>query len=848
MRIFIKKKLKRLLETMEEMHKYIIAAKTSQLRNEYLQDCQEAALAVGNIVEDNVQNPGEIISLLEQYCEDLYLISVGHWKTDRTEFLSQLLVRVRQLLNKIESSYLVVFMPYKAEMWDSMESIWKTCMEDKRCECRVMPLPYYEYDSVKREWKPCYDGGRFSEEVQVTDYRNYSLDNVQPDVAYIHNPYDGNNFVTSVAPDYYSCQLKKKVGLLVYVPYYVTSGYFTQWNLPAYKHMDYMVVQSDYVKERCRGMYYYDKLLPFGSPKLDRIIEHNKSGGRPLSQWRPLLDGRKAVMLNTSIGSFLTDGEYMLRKLKYIFQIFRSRKQIAIIWRPHPLLEATIRSMRSGLAEEYRGLVQEFENSGIGILDKTPDVTNTVALCDGYIGEDSSSVVNLFLAVGKPVFILNNYITDSFTREEKRRFYIADILKWGDRFWMTSGSYNALLWMDQKYDAIHMAGRLEGQPRWQCAYSFLAVRDDILYLSPMMASQPVSYDIMSSQQKPLHYGQSDGPLSCHRVVSFDDKVFYISFKKREILEYNIRNKTWKSHSECITGLIRGIKDRNLAGQEERGEIGIIYDAQVSGNDLWITSLITNRILCFSMCDGTYTLYDVGEDTNGYSGIIVDGDTVWLGEAHSGDLIRWNRSAGNISSFHISSTVSWRKRRDGAQMHEIGIIDMGRWIIAGHFFSDSLIKFDKLTGDTIRLAEDFLSDADQAANGYCPEAHANCSFVKKIDDSSVLVQRYRDGGAAVINIEDGTYNFFYPTLSEEDYEGFLKDQDGFEKTERQYGFFCWESRIFSLEGFIDALYENKLEGVRERQMMELETMAANLDGTCGEKVHTFIMDVLKKEEQ
>ena len=52
--------------------------------------------------------------------------------------------------------------------------------------------------------------------------------------------------------------------------------------------------------------------------------------------------------------------------------------------------------------------------------------------------------------------------------------------------------------------------------------------------------------------------------------------------------------------------------------------------------------------------------------------------------------------------------------------------------------------------------------------------------------------------------------FYPTLSDEDYGKLTKGEDGFEKIEKKYGFFCYESRIFSLGGFMDALAEGKLK--------------------------------------
>ena len=46
--------------------------------------------------------------------------------------------------------------------------------------------------------------------------------------------------------------------------------------------------------------------------------------------------------------------------------------------------------------------------------------------------------------------------------------------------------------------------------------------------------------------------------------------------------------------------------------------------------------------------------------------------------------------------------------------------------------------------------------------------------------------------------------------------------------------------------MDALAEGKLQAVRSRQMKELETMAANLDGTCGKKVHAHMMRILQGE--
>ena len=67
-------------------------------------------------------------------------------------------------------------------------------------------------------------------------------------------------------------------------------------------------------------------------------------------------------------------------------------------------MEATIKSLRPGLREEYGELVEEYREQGWGIYDDTADVDRAVALCDGYYG-DQSSVVRMCREAGKLVMV-----------------------------------------------------------------------------------------------------------------------------------------------------------------------------------------------------------------------------------------------------------------------------------------------------------------------------------------------------------------------------------------------------------------------------------------------------------
>ena len=95
----------------------------------------------------------------------------------------------------------------------------------------------------------------------------------------------------------------------------------------------------------------------------------------------------------------------MLEKMKYVFRTFKeNQEEVALLWRPHPLIRATIESMRPELWEKYQKLVKQYMAEGWGIYDDTPDMDRAVAISDGYYG-DASSIVQLYEKTGKPIMI-----------------------------------------------------------------------------------------------------------------------------------------------------------------------------------------------------------------------------------------------------------------------------------------------------------------------------------------------------------------------------------------------------------------------------------------------------------
>ena len=95
----------------------------------------------------------------------------------------------------------------------------------------------------------------------------------------------------------------------------------------------------------------------------------------------------------------------MLEKIQQVLKYFcEHSEKVALLWRPHPLLENTIKVMRPLLWKKYVEIVQHYKEAGWGIFDETSDLNRAIMISDAYYG-DWSSVVQLYKKTGKLIMI-----------------------------------------------------------------------------------------------------------------------------------------------------------------------------------------------------------------------------------------------------------------------------------------------------------------------------------------------------------------------------------------------------------------------------------------------------------
>ncbi len=477
-----KNQLLEIVDSMDEAYAFIsgfennFSAMNQSQVLDVLESCREAAVAIGNTIEELGESAIKTIDILVDYCEQLYNQSLV--LNDEKEFkrISQKIgARLKRIRNSINNDLVfkkkVVFFPYKASMWDALESVWKAAVADETCEVSVVPIPYFDRNEDLTAGEMHYEGDLYPDYVPVVDWQKYDVSKEKPDVAYIHNPYDEFNRVTSVHPHYYSYQLKKNVRMLVYIPYYVLAKDSVQKSFctaSGIEYADRVVIQSQSLKDVFETNYkeFFEKkfnipkeqkddfqkcitqkFVALGSPKFDAIVNAKKSDFTIPDEWREIIGNKKIVMYNVSLRTLISDPSLYMKKIRKTIEFFEASSDYVLWWRPHPLFRNTIANISQKFLAEYDEMVSHYKENKIGVYDDTSELQRAIILSDIYYGDSKSSVFVLFCATGKLVVfahIENNSELTTF-EEDMRNHYrdnsSLDALKRNENYDGTAGKH-----------------------------------------------------------------------------------------------------------------------------------------------------------------------------------------------------------------------------------------------------------------------------------------------------------------------------------------------------------------------------------------------------------------------
>lgn len=434
MRKFQKQQIMDVIDSLHLLHGEIrdkLNAKAYDVAGGALTDCQDAAISIGEAIEQLAGDGTAAVHFLEQYCEKVYQTSLQLRDLPAQKIYKLLdgaLIRAENEIRHMPVRKTAVFLPYKASMWDSLESVWRAACRDGDWESVVIPIPYYNRNTDDSLGEMQYEGNDFPQEVPVTDWQQYSLEKEHPDIIFIHNPYDQFNVVTTVHPFFYASRIKDYTEKLVYIPYFIHQNDIAPEHycvLPGTIYADTVILQSEKVREQY--LRYYEAALPelvekqgkeaferkfqaLGSPKFD--VPAASENDIP-EEWREFLgQEKKVIFFNTHLRGLMPGkSEQFLRKLEWVFDFFQKQEDVVLLWRPHPLMVETAKAMNPGAVEPYLKLVDRYRQQKIGIYDDSRELHRAIDLSDAYYGS-GSSVVELFRQQGKPVMLMSEQIRE----------------------------------------------------------------------------------------------------------------------------------------------------------------------------------------------------------------------------------------------------------------------------------------------------------------------------------------------------------------------------------------------------------------------------------------------------
>jgi len=413
MRIYIKKQILNLLDTVTDGIHYMMK-NTGSNYDKMLDNCTNAILSVERaiqkegITEVSFENK-KLLNTLFSMKSCLYI------DTELKSRCSDAKAEVHNLKlliqNQIKTQLEIAFFPYKSSMWDCMDSIWRAAVQDQDCKCFVIPIPYYTMKSgVKSE--SFYEGNNFPNDVPILQCSDYDVQKRHPDIIYFHNPYDQANLVTQVDKNYFSSQLSRFTDMLVYVPYFVYGAssdkhYMASMiSTPGIMHADKIIVQSENQKKIfAKFGLNTNKMIVAGSPKFDAVLKAEQQYQSAPERWKDERKHQKIFLWNSALVSFLNDAKWF-EKSELLISTFSRRQDCMLIWRPHPLLEATIRSIRPMYWERYIGLKEKILSQNNVVLDQNSDAGPAIAASDALIS-DYSSIMFQYAVTGKPILCLS---------------------------------------------------------------------------------------------------------------------------------------------------------------------------------------------------------------------------------------------------------------------------------------------------------------------------------------------------------------------------------------------------------------------------------------------------------
>jgi len=785
----------------------------------------------------------------------------------------------------------IVFMPYRASTWDSLESIWLAAKNDPDCNVYVVPLPYRDPGSGEL----ISDAESFPYYVPITAYGDYDFCERLPDIVYINDPYDQYREIAPIDDKYHSYNLKKYTGMMVYVPYYGTLGAMNP-DTEVYKaliyvskHVDKVITQSEKFSEFYAKDASANKFAALGSPKMDKLINAKKENYALPEEWRKIIGDKKIILYNTHLVNIRDPKRDMIAKLRYVISVFEKRADVVLWWRPHPSIEVELKTRNPQGFDAYRRLVEEYKAAGIGIYDDTPDLHRALVWSDAYYG-DYGSLIRMCGVVGKPIMIQDAVMKNENSGVTGKPAIIQDVVRKnenfyniqffevyddGENFWFTAAQFNALFKMDKQNWVAEYMGSFPNEINRGRLYSQITEHGGKLYFTPAYANEIGVYDIAAGRFEKISFARDDynAPrrYEFHATVAYGKHILFLGCLNPSIMRLDTESERIDYFTDWVK-LFAGISE---------GTGPYFWGVCISGNKIFMPTMNTNAVVAFDMDRCVSQLYEAGSKGQKYGEICFDGENYWLVPLYDGAIVKWNPDTNECNEYSgYPAGFEFGKPDVGINFGAITFVDGYIWLLPWR--ANMAIKINVLDG-SMSAAEEFMDECNCEGeevfkwNYYISLAagdklYARTGKTNRFIEYDFKTKQRREEGIAlsqetVQKLSESNSALFYINIKRRLSVNGCNFRENQTRAVPSLKFDTSLARVLSLQGFLKYLYPSltwvpSLQGFLNYVVTEFEgkaalsakqieaygTVAANLDGTCGAKIHECVKKEVPKPNQ
>ena len=394
-----------------------------------LASCQEFAITLGTYIEKHRGEAREstkrIVNVLERYCECLYQSTRNIEEGKLRENLQKLEEVYKEAETCIRDDIIekkeILFLPIGPREWRGMQDLYEAINRAEDAEIYIVPLPLMEKDPFGRvmtsetEMDVDIQVEEYPELKDLVDWKDYDLSVHRPDTIYFQNPYDNENPVLTVPPDFYAKNLRNYTKELVFIPFAKTNEFGKddwpdQYNLkyyvtaPGIFYADKVYVQSENIKEQ-----YVNKLVSFAGQGMEKYWRR-KIQINPFTNKRTEKH-KKALLYCIGLNELNVQGDIFINAVKKRIRAFlKAESRIKTELFLYPSNREEWKKVNSNLSEELFSLfeTEAAEDHFLKVNDREesmPEMADRVAdEFTAYYGSPSPFVL-AFVNRKKPVMI-----------------------------------------------------------------------------------------------------------------------------------------------------------------------------------------------------------------------------------------------------------------------------------------------------------------------------------------------------------------------------------------------------------------------------------------------------------